>query len=409
MTELKSWEHDFCDDCLLLKRCGGDSAPSLFGRGCHTGGMVGECYSNDDMHPAHPERFTALLKDVDGLDSWKFDEFRTPNSFALPSYIPKLENGCRRVLLLEAEWVALPLFKILRRRANGSYGPRFHNGEELRRAYRLAPSTQIIAVGVGIDRWLERFWRDHLSGNALAELASLGLAGVTAPNFSMFSDVTRFQHARNQKRMLIACERMSKVGIAVIPHLNASWDGDWIFWTQFMAEHPEIKYVSKEFQTGLSNQNLGEHAIERLATLSFDIGRQIHPILIGGGKYFRFATEQFGKHFSIIDSRPFMLAMSRKVFRYGESGFPLEKPVTTLPGQGIDHLLYENLLNYPSIMESGLPRKSVEKNDACQQELLFANSSPNFTDQPVAEGISERYFETMTSAHSSRGRQMSSK
>ena len=408
MIYQKLWQRDACESCICISRCGGDSNAGLFGRGCHTTGVVTEPYSDDDMHPANPGRFASLWDDVKGLDNWEFDSFKTPEIATLPRYITKLENASRRVTYFDQDWVALPLFKILRR-IDGVYQPRFQNEGELRSSFKIAPHTKIIAVGVGVDVWLERFWRDHLNGVALPKLSSLGLAAVTAPNFSLFSDTTRFQHLRNHKRMLLACEALSKSGISVIPHLNAHNQKDWDFWTSFLKDHPEITFVCKEFQTGLKSLEKGKQAIENLAIMEQAVGRPIHPILVGGGKLFCFAQANFPDRFTILDSRPFMLAMSRKVLCYSKRGIAIEKPVSTLPGQGIDHLLHETYSNYLVMLEAGAVRKSVEKNDVCQGLLTFSISIPNFTVQPVAPGISRKYSGTTRLIHSSTGLQTSSK
>lgn len=363
------------------------------------------------MHPAEGKRLDQLWDDVGGLDldDSEVSRLLAPDLDQLPRYVTTLENGSRRVLLFEGDYVALPLFKILRL-VDDIYQPRFSSEQKLREAYKISDHTQIIAIGVGIDKWIERFWREHLNGTVLPRLAHMGISAVTVPNFSFFEDSTRFQHLRNRKRILLVAERLSKAGVHPIVHLNAHNKTDWKFWADFLRKHPEIKFVSKEFQTGLSDITLGEEAVENLAKLEQEIGRPLHPLLIGGGKFYQKAQSHFGNRFTVIDSRPFRLAMARQVLCYSERGIPMGKNVPTEKGQGIDHLLHETLLHYPSILREGVPRKSAEKNDICQEPLNLTSerSKPNLTPQPVAPGMPAKYFGTTKASHSSRGRQRSS-
>lgn len=303
-----------CADCIAFPACGGHELPLMRAFGCTRKMSDGREVDPDDMNPLHEERFAQLWVDVDGLLDFRVGRLVGADpSGGFESYIPVLQHEGRRSRPPEADVVAIPLFNILRNRADGSYGSRFSDGIALRRRFRLRDSTKILLRGVDDDRKLERFWKFHRSNNVGAGLAKLGLLGVTVPNFSFFTDATRFQILRNRKRIVLTCERLSSAGVPVIPHLNALTRTDWQFWADFLQDHPEIIVVCKEFQTGLKEVARGEAAYREIVDLQQAVGRKLHPVLVAGGRYYQQAQIDFPDRFSVMDSTAFMGAQFRQV------------------------------------------------------------------------------------------------
>jgi len=334
------------------------------------------------MNPTNPG-FWDLWYDVDGLRKWGFRQFLNPDISEVPTYVPMVKNGCSRITHLEEETVAIPFFRVIGLRKGGTYGSRFADGQDLRMKFMLKPDCRIILVGVCEDPQLELFWQEHQVANLAEELANLDIMGVTAPNFSAFEDMSKFQVFRNLKRMLLVCERFSEWRISVIPHLTAIDPSQWRLWAEFLQQHPEVSVVTKEFQTGFKPYEKGRIVIDELSRLQEQLGRPLHPILIGGGTLYKEASARFGQHFSVIDSRPHMLSMSRILLNELSDTHYEEVQIRTATGQGIDAIYRENIKVHHRNMQLGR-RKRVFKNESCNSELHLETSSPYLICHPAA-------------------------
>ena len=195
------------------------------------------------------------------------------------------------------------------------------------------------------DHFLEKYWRYARAHRTAEQLAELGLFGMTVPNFSYFSDAPRTDILYNRRRGMIVASQLSAAGVGVIPHLNALTPGDWDLWARLLNDQPQLRFVAKEFQTGLSHLRRGEDAIRDLARLQDRAGHELHPILIGAGRYVADATRYF-RRFTIVDSRPFMGTVKRR--RFIPNGQDEQEWVKnpTEKGDPLDSLLGLNLRNY---------------------------------------------------------------
>jgi hypothetical protein len=380
-----------CADCIAFPTCGGHELPLMRAFGCIRKMSDGRGVDPDDMNPLHEDRFWELWKDVDGLLDFRVGPLMGANpKGGFESYIPVLQHEGRRSRPPESDVVTIPLFHILRHRADGSYGPRFPDGSALRRRFRLRDSTKIVLRGVDDDRKLERFWKFHRAHNVGAGLAKLDLLGVTVPNFSFFTDATRFQILRNRKRIVLTCERLSSAGVPVIPHLNALTPADWRFWADFLREHPEITVVCKEFQTGLKGLDEGFRAYLEIVDLQQAIGRKLHPILVAGGRFYQRAQIDFPGHFSVIDSTAFMGAQFRQVLAdKGDRLRWVKKP--TERGAPVDDHFDQNVRGRKLNLEFGpAPARILPPVPDVEGQMLWADmiGSPYLTDHPLAPGIS---------------------
>lgn len=372
-----------CRDCYAYPHCGG--LDNLFAAiGCCHGCAPGTC---DYTCPNNEQLYRLRLAQVRGLDEYNIAHVRAAEPAGLPRYIPLIHHGSSRQVPLVCNIAAVPLFKVLCHRTRATYGSRFQTADELRRYFKIHNSAQIILCGVAPDRQLEWFWHWHRKFDVAKLLAQLGCFAVTIPNFSFFSDYPRWHILYNRKRLLLVIERLSSAGVAVIPHLNAITPADWDFWLGFLQEHKCVTLVAKEFQTGNRSKRPGDESFDQLARLQDRLGRPLHPILIGAGRYYARAHEKF-KAFSIMDSRPFLQTLNRT--RLIEFDYRWGFVSNHLPrGHPVDELLAYNISKYSEKLATSAPNEAVIS-VAADGNLVFGfiNSMPIFTAQPVAPEIS---------------------
>ncbi len=302
-----------CTQCSHLKECGGLSGNQLGLLGCFMQCASCPAEECDFTCPSNPNYLTRWAE-VGGLFKKTHGPISSVPPAVLPIYIPRICHGKRRHRALNCAVVALSLYDVIKGRAKKRYGRVTPGAEFLRREFGLTQDAQILLISVGFDQFLERFWREHRAWNIPDVLNELNLLGVTAPNFSFFNDAPRTHSLWNRRRMLAIGERISAAGGRVILHLNASNAGDWDYWASFLREHPEIVCVAKEFQTGLSVKESAADAMRSLITLQQHLGRPLHPVLIGGGRFAPTLRKRFPS-FTIVDSVPFMRTVKRKIFQ----------------------------------------------------------------------------------------------
>jgi len=342
------------------------------------------------MTPLFSDRFWDLWDDVFGLSDFTVGRLNSVRPEGLPRYLPLFQHRYLRLAKpFDGPVIALRLFDVVGKRRDGTYAPKFPTGAALRTAYNLHKDTRILLVGVDDDGPLETFWSEHRIHNISDALANLDLLGVTSPNFSFFTCVPRFQILRNRKRILLSSERLSNAGVRVAVHLNANTLGDWKFWGDFLKEHSECAVVTMEFQTGArALEEIGREAFDQLFRLQNSVGRPIHPILVGAGRYYREAMEKFDS-FTVIDSQPFLQTVSRQILVRSMSGrYSWKESPTEFDGH-LDELLNANLHQYEGkLLAATSDDESVEPLPDPRQLLLDGMiSTPYLTAQPEAPTI----------------------
>jgi hypothetical protein len=295
-----------CRGCIFFEECGGiEPERALLDCFAHSCCGVGKC---DHVCPFHPD-FQDQLCEVHGL---RFDDLVRLEQRAqeVPFYVPVIDHKSLRFHTLNCPMVALDTYRVFRMVA-GKYRAVAANAVDLRRMFGLDPSNRIIPRGTAQDRFLEWYWANRRGDRAPDQMAQLGIALVIGPNFSHFLDVPRTDNLFNRKRQLICLEEMAAAGLDAVPHLSAVAPGDWAFWRVYLRERETITYVAKEFQTGNKNKTQGRRAIDRLARLQDELGRALHPLVIGGGQFVEYVAARFPQ-FTLIDSEPFSRATRRR-------------------------------------------------------------------------------------------------
>lgn len=268
-----------------------------------------------------------------------------PLNFNLPGYVPTIYHGYLRIQRIDVEWVAIPLHRLMTLRLDGSLTFVAQDEESLRAHMCVHPKAKIIVTGPGPDKVLEHFWRLHRKARLLEKMKQLGIEAFTVPNFSFFLDAPPLHHRYNRSRILRVAERASAAGLQTILHLNIVHEEDWRDWERLFALHPEIKSVCMEFQTGYRSPVVGDRAFERLVTFQKNVGRSLHPILVGGARY----AARLGKCFesaTVIDAQPFMQTFYRKMCDISEDDHSRWNFRASKPGEVLDARFKGNLLTY---------------------------------------------------------------
>ncbi|MDB6027269.1 MAG: uncharacterized protein JWM68_3492 [Verrucomicrobiales bacterium] len=274
------------------------------------------------------------------------------DSTHLPHYIPTVYHRYGRQFSLNLEYVAFPLHELFDITSEG-FIPRATNAKELRHLLGVLETTKIIITGPGPDESIEYFWRDHQKFKLLELLAELKVEAFTIANYSFPLNCPPLHYRFNRARIFRLAERAAEAGVNPVLHLNASHENDWKDLEELLRQHPEITAVCLEFQTGYTEQSRAFGAIARLVELQKNIGRNLHPIIIGGSRH----AVEFGKHFekcTLIDAQPFLQTYYRKLCRIDAEGRITWHFKRTPKGEFLDYRFYGNIITYSNRLKQRL-------------------------------------------------------
>jgi hypothetical protein len=342
LVQLASLSPRGCVDCAFHGPCGGLEQQAFYGcfSGCGACGVKeGRC---DYTCPAKPDFFRDIAE-LGGLYPKRHRDL--PDlGVELPRYVPTVRHGYSRDDALPIDVVSLNTFEVLDsvcRTCDASPAA-------LRARFQVAQYARVLLVSVNQDKYVESFWK-HRDPASLAELCRLGVIGMTAPNFSLFDDAPRMNSFRNLWRIIRCAEEIAEAGIAPVLHLNALTHEDWKFWANVLRQNSAVRHVSKEFQTGLRDPARAAEAMRGLRWLQDAVGRDLHPLVVGG----RRMAKQFAEHFSgftILDSVPFFATVKRKrICVAGNTANQVDNP--TAPEEPLDKLLQDNVRTYGKLVE----------------------------------------------------------
>jgi len=337
--------HPGCGACSLLRECGGvDAQRSLWG--CFMDCQIpGRCEENNWTCPCRRDTFVRRWREVGGLPFRPSTQLLPMAHAELPLYVPMIQHGKSRIRPFDIDAVALPTSDVIAKRRNGHYGLRSCTASDLRSEYLIDARTKVLLVSVSDDDPLEIYWENRRAYKTPAALAKVGLVGMTAQNFSFFSDAPRPHILWNRARMVRIAEELSDAGVPVVLHLNALTSSDWAFWADLLKQNPLMSYVAKEFQTGNRTPREGAEAINALRELQQRVGRTLHPIVVGGAQFVRTLGEEFAR-FTIVDSVPFMRTMYREKIVVLPGGRKKWRRFPTKRGEPLDELLAINVKRY---------------------------------------------------------------
>jgi hypothetical protein len=318
----------------------------------HTFSCLDDCCGKpetcDGMCPNNPLGFKERMREVNGLELDNHPRAALCAAPALPSYIPYIYHGNRRAVPLDIPAVALPLRRFYRHDGQ----PCFASRAEVEATFGIAPHTQIVLIGSGRDKPIEAWWKlSEKRGPLLAALRALGVALITGPNYSMFTDEVRYNDMHAMKRIGTTWQEIVAAGIPGAYHLNARTPHDYQRLANFIAARQEVTDVAFEFKTGAAwRKRVGFHLAE-LAQLPGRAVRPLHFVMIGGITAIPALAGAYDR-VTYIDTSAFMNSVHRQRLYLSNDGKMKKISELTLTGQPIDGLLVENIATIRARVET---------------------------------------------------------
>lgn len=304
----------------------------------------------DGVCPNNPLGFRDRMREVNGLELDNIPRTAPCRAPALPAYVPYIYHGNRRAVPLEIEAVALPLRRFYR--PDGRL--RFTSRVEVEATFGIGPRTRIMLIGSGRDKPIEDWWKlSELRVPVLAGLRGLGVALITGPNYSMFTDEVRYNDMHAMKRIGTTWQEIVAAGVPGAYHLNARTPQDYRRLTAFIAARPEVTDVAFEFKTGAAWRKRLQFHLAELAQLAARVGRPLNLVMIGGMTVLPVLAASFSR-VTYIDTSAFMNSVYRQRLYLGNDGKMKKVSELTMTGQPIDDLLVENLATMRARVESFL-------------------------------------------------------
>jgi hypothetical protein len=297
-------------------------------------------------------QFIDRWREVGGMDAPPVANLKAPEIVDLPRYVPMIQHGYCFDRPLNLPYAMLPTFGVFSTRRNRTYG-RLSPDTSVHSEFNLNQSCCVILISVSTDDKLETYWRYRRSRDIPSLLSRQGITAVSVPNFSYFTDAPRWHTIWNRRRMLCVAEEISKANVGIMPHLNALTTLDWEMWRDLLCQQTDLRFVVKEFQTGGAYTGIGERMFQDLCNLQSGLGREIHPILVGGARFWSQLCANF-RSFTVVDSTPFMKTVYRREIVISEQGVvqDIEHPMDK---NGDLHPLWEtNLARYKVALENRL-------------------------------------------------------
>lgn len=211
-------------------------------------------------------------------------------------------------------------------------------------ALKIRNDAHLVVTGIEQDRFVEPWWSLGRERRAplLKDLARLGIALVTPPNFSLFCDQPRPSDFSAMKRIALVQSEFLAAGIACALHAHIRNDTDSKRWAAFIAERPEITSIAYEFTTGAGLRlGRGMH-LEHLIRLAGEAGRPLDLVLRGDLAAASELRAAF-RNLVYIDTNAFMKTIHRqKAVRTGNAGLSW-KMNRTPEDMHLDALLQHNV------------------------------------------------------------------
>lgn len=300
------------------------------------------------MCPRNPVGFVERTREVNGLELENILRAARCVATGIPAYVPYIYHGNRRAVPLDLPAVALPLRRFYRR--DGTIA--FTGRAEIDSTFCISPDTRIVLVGSGRDKLIEAWWGlSEKRATIIAALRALGVALVTGPNYSIFTDEVRYNNMYNMKRIGIAWQEIVAGGVPGAYHLNARTPHDYRRLVRFIAAREEVSEVAFEFKTGASWRQRRTFHLAELVQLANRVGRPLHLIMVGGMTAIPVLAPAYAR-LTYIDTSAFMGAVYRQRLYLANDGKIRKAAELTLADQPIDDLLVQNVAVMQARVES---------------------------------------------------------
>jgi len=261
------------------------------------------------------DSFVDRVREVTGFDLNRIDRL-APHGFPmLPASIPLVYSKGRRIEPFKSTAAAISLFQLFER-ANG--GRRFDDRSAVCNYFGIDRETALVVSGTGPDAPLERWWSlGERRLEILAHIVDLRVVAATAPNFSVFSDVPRWDNFHAMKRIAICWAEMVSAGIPTALHVNARTSQDWRRWTDFVRTRDEVAAISYEFATGAAGPYRLPFHVDELRHLADRVKRPLKLVVRGAIGALDDLRQSFA-HVTMLDSTTYMKTVNRKIGEFRE-------------------------------------------------------------------------------------------
>lgn len=283
--------------------------------------------------------FVDRVREISGFDLSSVPRVISQSFPYLPSSVPLIyARGTRRAPFKPAV-AGLSLYQLFDRR---DAKVKFETRADLANYFGLDVSTSILVSGTAKDAPLERWWELGSSRyEILRQFMALGILGLTTPNFSVFSDVPRWDDFHAMKRIAICWREMLDVGLPTALHVNARAHRDWERWTAFVQSRAEVDAIAYEFATGAATR-LGYH-VDELRHLADRVNRPLKLVVRGALTELAKLRQSFAQ-VTMLDSSTYMRTVNRKIAVTREGRPPQWKDAPDRPSVDLDSLLEHNHL-----------------------------------------------------------------
>lgn len=349
-----------CAACRERGLCGGLQVDTAFYDCLHF--CCGRPESCDRVCRNHPD-FADRVREV---ATFKLDNVpRAPILWApaLPRMVPVIFHGNGRTKPVNADTVALPLYRMFDRRTGA---PCFSEHAVLCAAFAIKAGSTIVLSGTDRDPPLERWWGLGAARRRMIirALKSAGVGLITTPNYSLFVDRPRWDDLHAMKRTAIIHEEFLREGMPAALHVNGRTETDFRRWADYVAARPEVTHLAYEFTTGTGRAGRREQHAAWLAGLAGSVDRPLNLIMRGGAEILPALSMAFAR-VSVLETSIFMkTVMRQRAYRKGNAGLGW-RASRTEPGVPLDDLFAGNLAEVTSWV-SQVGAAAIERTSASE-------------------------------------------
>ena len=342
-----------CASCPDRKVCGG-----LYVRSAAfdcTSYCCGKPASCDVVCRLNPN-FVHRMWEVGGFGLSRVVPSTTCSFPELPVSVPLIYGRAGRQGMFAPRAVGLVLYQLINR-SDGT--PKFSCLSSLYSYFGIQQGTPIVLSGTDEDRPIERWWNlGERRRELLRWLTSLGIAAATTPNYSLFSDVPRWDNLHAMKRIAIAWQEMVDSSLPAALHVNARTNRDWQRWTDFIRERPEVSAIAYEFATGAAGRTRMASHVHALRSLADAVSRPLTLVMRGAFGHLGELSTSFAR-VTLIDSTTHMKTVHRVRGTLSSDGRVRWRPSNDRPDVDLDSLLENNYLTMVRAAEMSIQRSMI--------------------------------------------------
>lgn len=327
-----------CKPCLELGVCGGLQTAE----GLHNCLSFCNCMDPSECPYVCPRKLEDFLnreREIGGFTLANIARAPALQFPTLPGVTPHIYGRSHRTKRLSAAAISVPLNKLFYRKTGL---PKYRSKVEVADAFGFDPNASLIINGVSEDQPIEDYWF-HRKATRLADcFALLEPALITVPNYSVFTNVPRWDDLYSIKRIAICWSEFMIAGVPASLHLNARTDMDWKRWTEFIGNNPEVRSVTFEFATGAAHKDRADYHVEKLIGLAGAVNQDLQLLIRGGLRYLRQLDAAFAECV-FIDTGSYVKTIKRRKLDWTPGRKKYWRSAKTEKAEPLDDLLVHNI------------------------------------------------------------------